>query len=153
MNRYSGKEISSMNSVYPQMRVLTNMYDKVEHEKVSVTKNNVLSIPLSIVILVVSLLTLDIRTSIEFIGVLFLDIYLFYLILVMTQLMEEYKYIKSNDYIINGINLSTIDELTKSLFRKEGYIILYNKIFKLVQGIKILIILIGIIQKILSYML
>ena len=153
MRQYPGKESSSLNSIFPQMRVLTNMYEIVENEKIKVTKNIIIVYSISLVMLIISILLLDIRTSIEYVGVLFFDFYTFYVFLNMTQLVDEYKYIKSNDYVINGINISTMDELTKSLFKKQGYAILYQKIFKYIQFVKIFILVIGIISKVLSYLL
>ena len=153
MRQYPGKESSSLNSIFPQMRVLTNMYEIVENEKIKVTKNIIIVYSISLVMLIISILLLDIRTSIEYVGVLFFDFYTFYVFLNMTQWVDEYKYIKSNDYVINGINISTMDELTKSLFKKQGYAILYQKIFKYIQFVKIFILVIGIISKVLSYLL
>lgn len=147
---YKNDPLSSLRSTYPQMRVLTNMYDKIENEKHLLTKKMILYIPSSVIMLIISLFVLDIRTAIEFAAVLFLELYIYYKMLILLNLSEEFKYIKSRDHVVNGINISVVDSLTKELFKKEGYVIMYNILYKLVQALKIFITIVGIFLRVLS---
>lgn len=147
---YKNDPLSSLRSTYPQMRVLTNMYDKIENEKHLLTKKMILYIPSSVIMLIISLFVLDVRTAIEFAAVLFLELYIYYKMLILLNLSEEFKYIKSRDHVVNGINISVVDSLTKELFKKEGYVIIYNILYKLVQALKIFITIVGIFLRVLS---